>query len=165
LGRDIFSLWAVAMEWRVLPHTGVLVVSTQGFIMGIRRHFCSSALTAFVAVAETGCIAHAARRLHLTPSAVSKRLQLLESDFGRVLIERSAKPIIITPIGRRLLHAALQLRDLQSSLLGDLQGSDDDAVDVPSHESAINDALRLVERTRELLHVSRDFGRARAAIG
>lgn len=131
--------------------------------MGIRRHFCSSALHAFVAVAETGCIAHAAKRLHLTPSAVSKRLQLLEQDFGRELVERSAKPIIITPIGRRLLHAALQMRDLQASLLGDLEFGDEERADAVDNDSVINDALRLVERTRELLHASRHVERQRGA--
>jgi DNA-binding transcriptional LysR family regulator len=129
--------------------------------MGIRRHFCSSALQAFIAVAETGCIAHAAKRLHLTPSAVSKRLQLLEQDFGRELVERSAKPIIITAVGRRLLHAALQMRDLQSSLLGDIESFDDEGTAVPNSDNVISDALRLVERTRELLHASRYAERQR----
>ena len=58
------------------------------------------------AVAETGSLTAAAKRLHLTLSAVSHQLRELESLFGVSLFDRKARPIKTTPAGERLLQCA-----------------------------------------------------------
>jgi LysR family transcriptional regulator, regulator for metE and metH len=63
-------------------------------------------LQTVAAIADTGSLTSAARRLHLTLSAVSHQLRELESLFGVALFERKARPIRTTPAGERLLQCA-----------------------------------------------------------
>ncbi len=77
-------------------------------------------LRLLAAVADAGGLTAAAERLHLTQSAVSHQLKALEDGLGLPLVERAARPVGLTPAGRRLLalaHATLPqveaaLRDL-----------------------------------------------------
>jgi DNA-binding transcriptional LysR family regulator len=63
-------------------------------------------IRAFVAIAEAGSINRAARRLNLTQPAVTRRLQSLEAALGAVaLLDRSAKPPVLTPLGRQVLES------------------------------------------------------------
>ena len=64
-------------------------------------------LAALVAIVEGGTFDAAARRLHVTPSAVSQRIRALESMAGQVLVRRSS-PCAATPAGERLLRLARQ---------------------------------------------------------
>ncbi len=63
-------------------------------------------LQTVAAVADTGSLTAAARRLHLTLSAVSHQLRELESLFGTTLFDRKARPIKATAAGERLLACA-----------------------------------------------------------
>jgi LysR family transcriptional regulator for metE and metH len=63
-------------------------------------------LQTIAAVADTGSLTLAARRLHVTLSAVSHQLRELESLFGTPLFDRKARPIKATPAGERLLACA-----------------------------------------------------------
>lgn len=56
-------------------------------------------------VVEEGTLDAAARRLHLTPSAVSQRLKLLEEQLGGRLLVRS-KPVRATDAGRAVIRLA-----------------------------------------------------------
>lgn len=56
----------------------------------------------FLAILEEGSFEEAARRLSITPSAVSQRLRHLEDRLGTTLIVRSSPPVP-TPHGERLL--------------------------------------------------------------
>jgi DNA-binding transcriptional LysR family regulator len=69
-------------------------------------------IEAFVAVAETGSVNRAAQRLHLTQPAMSRRLQKFEAALGvATLLDRSTKPPVLTPTGRKVLvHCRLVLR-------------------------------------------------------
>ncbi|MGK0673388.1 MAG: LysR family transcriptional regulator [Halothiobacillaceae bacterium] len=58
------------------------------------------------ALAETGSISAAAARVHLTQSALSHQLGALERYFGIPLLDRSRRPLRLTPAGERLLLAA-----------------------------------------------------------
>ena len=87
------------------------------------------ALTAFIAVADTGSFSAAADRLFLTQPAVSKRIALLESQLNTQVFDRIRKKVFLTEAGRALLpraHAILQsLKDAQqavSDLGGDISG-------------------------------------------
>ncbi len=63
-------------------------------------------LQTVAAIADCGSLTSAARRLHLTLSAVSHQLRELESLFGTTLFERKARPIRPTAAGERLLACA-----------------------------------------------------------
>ncbi|MCU0905026.1 MAG: LysR family transcriptional regulator, partial [Tabrizicola sp.] len=51
----------------------------------------------FVASAEEGSISAAARRLGVSPSAVSQQLTALEAALGATLLDRSGRPVQVTP--------------------------------------------------------------------
>ena len=53
----------------------------------------------FLAAAEEGAISAAARRLGASPSAVSQQLSGLETALGSILLDRSARPMRLTPAG------------------------------------------------------------------
>ncbi len=53
----------------------------------------------FLACAEEGAISAAARRLGASPSAISQQLSGLETALGAVLLDRSTRPMQITPAG------------------------------------------------------------------
>jgi DNA-binding transcriptional LysR family regulator len=62
-------------------------------------------IEAFVAVAETGSVNRAALRLHLTQPATTRRVQNFEAALGgAALLDRSAKPPVLTPTGRQVLE-------------------------------------------------------------
>lgn len=64
----------------------------------------------FVAAAEEGSISAAARRLNVSPSAVSQQLSGLEAALGATLLDRSGRPMQVTPAGtmfRRQAHVIL----------------------------------------------------------
>ncbi len=58
------------------------------------------------ALAETGSVSAAAERVHLTQSALSHQLGALERYLGVVLLDRSRRPLRLSPAGERLLVAA-----------------------------------------------------------
>lgn len=85
-------------------------------------------LEALVAVVEQGTFDAAARRLHVTPSAVSQRIRALESAAGQVLVQRST-PCRATTAGEALLRLARQVRLLHDEADRVLGG--DSVVDLP----------------------------------
>lgn len=68
-------------------------------------------LEAFWWAAHCANFATAAERIHLSVSALSKRLSELESAVGQPLFDRSRQKAVLTDVGRRLLPAALQVLD------------------------------------------------------
>lgn len=81
------------------------------------------------AVVDEGTLDAAARRLHITPSAVSQRIKTLEEQLGRVLLVRS-KPARPTAAGVAVVRLARQLALLEHDALVEL-GADDTQVSVP----------------------------------
>lgn len=63
----------------------------------------------FLAIAAHGSFLEAARRLHLTQSTVSARIQTLEADLGAKLFVRNRAGASMTPAGRRFLQHAKTL--------------------------------------------------------
>jgi DNA-binding transcriptional LysR family regulator len=61
------------------------------------------ALQAFLAAARHGSFTSAAQQLHLTQSAVSRQVQLLEDWFGCPLFVRRARGLALTAEGQALL--------------------------------------------------------------
>ena len=73
------------------------------------------ALATLTAVLQTGSFEQAARRLHVTPSAVSQRIRQLEQRLGSPLVIR-AQPCRATAVGERLLRHAQDVALLESRL-------------------------------------------------
>ncbi|MCD2170687.1 MULTISPECIES: LysR family transcriptional regulator ArgP [Microbacterium] len=71
------------------------------------------------AVVDEGTLDAAARRLHITPSAVSQRLRALEDQLGRVVLVRS-KPVRTTEAGDAVVRLARQLALLEHDALAAL---------------------------------------------
>ncbi|MEX0153315.1 LysR family transcriptional regulator ArgP [Microbacterium sp. LMI1-1-1.1] len=67
-------------------------------------------------VVDEGTLDAAARRLHITPSAVSQRIRALEDQLGRVLLVRS-KPVRTTEAGDAVVRLARQLALLEHDAL------------------------------------------------
>jgi len=65
-------------------------------------------LKLFCAVAEEGALVAAARRLHLTPSAISHGLKALETDLGCRLFDRVGKRLLLNRAGQQLLAEVRQ---------------------------------------------------------
>ncbi|NOW45195.1 DNA-binding transcriptional LysR family regulator [Novosphingobium sp. SG751A] len=72
----------------------------------------------FVAVTEEGNFHRAAERLHIAQPPLSRAIQQLEVDVGSSLLDRTARPLRLTPVGKLLYSQALQMlarmEDLQT---------------------------------------------------
>jgi DNA-binding transcriptional LysR family regulator len=74
-------------------------------------------LGSFVRSAEAGGFSAAARRLSLSPAAVSRNVAKLERNLGIRLFQRSTRRLALTKAGKRFLHAIRNnLDELQASI-------------------------------------------------
>lgn len=64
---------------------------------------------AFVSVADMGSVSLAARDLHVTQSAVTRRLQRLETSLGALMLDRRTRPITLTAAGQAALERCRRL--------------------------------------------------------
>lgn len=95
-------------------------------------------LAAFAAVLEEGSFESAARRLSVTPSAVSQRIKALEDRLGQVLVVRQT-PCRPTPSGEKLLRRVRPMQALESEALADFLPEDRAAAAARSIAIAVND--------------------------
>jgi len=73
---------------------------------------------AFIAIAERGSFGRAAADLHITQTALSRRMQNLESFLGVKLVERTTRSVALTQLGRDFLPQARRLlTDLATALV------------------------------------------------
>ncbi|MGE6786181.1 LysR family transcriptional regulator [Ensifer adhaerens] len=91
--------------------------------LGLPRDLDLVLLRAFVAVAESGQITKAARRLNLTQSAVSQQIGRLEQQIGMILFERLANRIRLTPEGRLFYGSTVKLIALNDEILREVRRS------------------------------------------
>ena len=78
-------------------------------------------LSLFLDVLETGSFSAAARRHPLTPSAVARRIDSLESSVGSRLFQRSTHAVVPTPAGLAFAERARRIvseLDMQGAHLG-----------------------------------------------
>lgn len=78
----------------------------------------------FVAAAEEGSISAAARRLGVSPSAVSQQLSGLETALGATLLDRSGRPIQVTPAGAMFRRHAQTILNAASEARAELAMAD-----------------------------------------
>ncbi len=117
------------------------------------------------AVVDEGTLDAAARRLHVTPSAVSQRIKALEEQLGRTVLVRS-KPARATDAGTAVIRLARQLALLEHDVLAELGVGDERSGTLVSVPLAVNaDSLatwflaplaRLSERLPVVFELHRD---------
>lgn len=81
-------------------------------------------LESFIAVADFGSIAEAARRLNITPATLAQRLKTLENDLGHPLVNRTGRTVRPTASGLAVLPHARELiksaKDLRAVAANDM---------------------------------------------
>jgi LysR family transcriptional regulator (chromosome initiation inhibitor) len=120
-------------------------------------------LETLAAVVDAGTFDAAARRLSVTPSAVSQRVKAFERELGRVLVVRS-KPVLATASGEALVRLARQLALLEHDAIEALGmgDTDQDRVTVPiavNADSMASWILPALARAAERLPVVLDLHR------
>jgi DNA-binding transcriptional LysR family regulator len=78
----------------------------------------------FVAAAEEGSISAAARRLGVSPSAVSQQLTALETALGATLLDRASRPVHVTPAGAMFRRHAQTILNAASEARAELAMAD-----------------------------------------
>jgi DNA-binding transcriptional LysR family regulator len=74
-------------------------------------------LKAFAAVLDGKSLTKAAARLHLTQSAISRRIQQLEDALGGALLDRTQRPPGPTALGRRVYEQSLPILGAVNDLM------------------------------------------------
>ena len=95
----------------------MVMASSKPFIMR-RRLPSTAALLAFEAAARRLSFTQAGQDLHLTQSAISHQVQVLEDSLGNRLFERSRQGIKLTRAGQRLLDQLGPALDALEGALG-----------------------------------------------
>ena len=86
-----------------------------------------ASLFALSAVVREGSFERAARLLHVTPSAISQRIRLLEERVGCALVVRG-QPCRATETGRRLCQHVDRVRLLEHELQGEVPALDSEGL-------------------------------------
>lgn len=113
-------------------------------------------------VIDEGTLDAAARRLHITSSAVSQRVRALEDQLGRVVLVRS-KPVRATPAGDAVVRLARQLALLEHDALAAIGAESGAVASVPLAVNADSLATwflaplaRVAERREVVFDLHRD---------
>ncbi|MEZ5042800.1 MAG: hydrogen peroxide-inducible genes activator [Saprospiraceae bacterium] len=79
---------------------------------------------------KTGSFSAAAKKVHITQSAISQQITKLEQELGFVLFDRQSKPIVLTANGEKFLERAQnvllevhQLRDFAMQIEEEVKGA------------------------------------------
>ena len=78
----------------------------------------------FVASAEEGSISAAARRLGVSPSAISQQISALETALGATLLDRASRPVQVTPAGAMFRRHAQTILNAASEARAELAMAD-----------------------------------------
>jgi DNA-binding transcriptional LysR family regulator len=90
-------------------------------------------IASFVAIAESGSISEAARRLHLSKSVVSERLAELERMLGASLLHRTTRKVSLTEDGAAFLEKAARImREVEEA-----------AADMAERRGSLSGSLRI----------------------
>jgi LysR family transcriptional regulator (chromosome initiation inhibitor) len=118
-------------------------------------------LAAVAAVAREGSFDRAAHALHITPSAVSQRVKLLEERLGAVLIVRG-QPCSATEIGARICRHAELVSVLVAELRRELPMLPKDSPDSP--HASLRIAVNADSLGTWFIQAMAEFGREDAAL-
>jgi len=78
----------------------------------------------FIAAIEEGSVAAAARRLETSPSSISQHLSNLEEDLGTTIIDRTKRPLALTPAGVLFRRRAANILNEAASARAELAAAD-----------------------------------------
>ncbi|MDZ7906448.1 MAG: LysR family transcriptional regulator [Cypionkella sp.] len=78
----------------------------------------------FLAVADEGTISGAAKRLGVTPSAISQQVAVIEAAMGALLLDRSARPMQLTQGGIMFRRHAQTILNAEAEARADLAMAD-----------------------------------------
>lgn len=132
-------------------------------------------LQTFCVAADMGSLGRAARRLHVSQPALTKRLRNLEALAGVQLLDRSPRGVTLTSAGRRLYEEARRALEQVAAVedvLGELRQATTPLHVASSHSSTyalVGEALASLPRERylavELVVANSDAVRALVAEG
>lgn len=91
-------------------------------------------LRTLAALHETGSVSRAAKRVHLTQSALSHQIKALQSHYGLPVIQRRGQSIELTEAGKHLVALA-------GKVLAEIQGTERDLAKISQQASG---SLRIV---------------------
>jgi DNA-binding transcriptional LysR family regulator len=95
------------------------------------------------AIAETGSFTAAGEKLHVSQSAISRQILLLEEELGETVFHRIGRRIRITPAGEALLQLSHRVfQDLQETV-----------TEISEKQESLRGALRLVGGMTVCLYV------------
>ena len=81
-------------------HTTLFQPMTATSILEVRH------LRTLAALQETGSVSHAAKRVHLTQSALSHQISALQSHYGLQIVRRKGQTVELTDAGKHLVMLA-----------------------------------------------------------
>ena len=70
-----------------------------------------SSLNYFVAIAETGSVNQAAKKLYIAQPSLTKSIKLMENELGVILFERNKSGMQLTPEGEKIYKEARIILD------------------------------------------------------
>lgn len=85
----------------------------------------TSYLKTFIEVINMRNISKAAEKLFITQPAVSKQLQILEKDFGAILVKKNGREIIPTEEGIMLYKYAINLLNEENKIYSHIRNDED----------------------------------------
>lgn len=112
-----------------------------------------STLRVFMTVANERSFSRAAEKLGRTQPAVSLALQRLELELGERLLDRSARDVVLTDAGTKVLEFARRFQNLEGELqnsIAELRDHSAGRLVIGANESTTLYLLRHIERYRRL---------------
>jgi DNA-binding transcriptional LysR family regulator len=94
--------------------------------MSIHTSIDLDELRSFVAVGETLSFVQAAERLHISASALTRRVQRLEAALGTALLVRNTREVALSAAGQRFVPRAREVLETLDTAVLDLRESERD---------------------------------------
>jgi len=80
----------------------------------------SNYLKTLIVVGKAGNVTRASEILHVSQPAISRRIKLLEEQFGQILLDRSGTGVELTSAGKIVVSKALKMLELEKELFSGL---------------------------------------------
>ena len=113
----------VELNFRALAFMALVSISYNQFQLLLEGEIVETLanLESFVRSAESGSFSAAARRLGLTPAAVSRNVALLERNLGVRLFQRSTRGLTLSEAGERFRQSVQNGLDSIQGAIADIK--------------------------------------------
>lgn len=71
----------------------------------------------FIEIVRLGSFSAAAKRMDLTQSALSQRIEKLERSLGAIVLDRESRPVRLTEYGQEFYRIAERLNEVSRAVL------------------------------------------------